>query len=128
MAPDLDWRRWRILLAFAACGLLCGLAGCGDGGDEGGGAGAPAGPGAIGQPCGNMCASGLVCGRTGAFVGLCTVGCNNDPSCQLITPATRCFGADSPMCGRPCATETDCLPGTTCTPVGSGRTACTLRR
>jgi hypothetical protein len=115
----------RAVGAALMCVALLGLSACGDSGD-GGGAGAPAEPAALGEPCeAGGCDTGLACARGGQFSGLCTVGCTNDQSCQLLAPGTRagCYGTTNSQCALGCTGPTDCPEGTRCAPAGS-RMAC----
>jgi len=120
--------RTRLVVAIVACSALLAFGSCGDSDGDGGAAGGAAAAGTIGQPCDSGCGNGLSCGRSSAFVGLCTASCNNDPSCIQLATGTRCYGEMIPECGRPCAGPSDCLPGTTCNRVVGGQMACILTR
>jgi hypothetical protein len=110
---------WIALLALGACG---------DDGGDGGMAGGPAPPAALGEPCSPGCNTGLICARDGVFMGLCTVGCTTDQSCQVLAPGSRaaCFGQTGGFCALSCATDA-CPDGMTCTSVAS-QMACVVAR
>lgn len=104
--------------AAAACLSALALGACGDDGG-GGAAGGPALPSKLGELCAAGCDTGLLCSHGGTFIGLCTVGCTTNQSCQLVAQGTTatCFGEVNAQCGLACTGAVgDCPAGTECAP------------